>query len=889
MTFTINNTNSTVFDSTNNENMTISEPVQPVLKGPKGITFSGETFIVPETHDMVKTLFDPTVKKSNFELIILSCLFSNLLVFLISNNQIRIYIFIALYIFWRLSYNFGIGWLLQNQSNHNLLVSWSQKYHLFDPENKGALAQSIQNEIKSQRGENYDIKSMPVEFNTWLIFRKFVDLILMLDFITFCCVVYCSAIKDDYQFINNQSFWLVYSRIVLGSGLILFNLWVKVNAHNTIKDYAWYWGDFFFRQINNEELIFDGVFEMVPHPMYSVGYVGYYGFALIAKSYVVLAIAIFGHFLQMIFLHYIENPHIDKIYGPSKNEINLIKILKLKDLKNFDNLKPLVGLTNFNWMRASDIVNLVLSLTYGIIIPLFANSIKLLFILTVGMKLFESISINLSLTLQSYFKIVTKWSLSNDIPVEKSFSNWAVLYNSLINLTYSSLFGMNLGYFLQKSGSGSPSSGLLFSDWFYLRVFLGLLLIYTQFWINFSIIDLIGYFGWFYGDFFIPKSQSSIKNITTAGVYRYLNNPEQIFGVCGVMGIFLIYPTVENFVCVGLWVVNNFIRINFIEKSHMVKLYGEQEVNRDSGVTKTVKKHLLPEVIQRRMSNDEAYTRVNGTTHERRRRRSSNLHGNSVADSLDNFIRDLRNSSTKLSQQKLIELSQNLSFANSDYKLTIDGLKMQSTESDELKYTTIGTPVSVSWTSPTENHSVRDWIGLYKIVQTSYSRNKTILSSAGRWTWCKEPKGSFIFDKEKLFWEEGVYEFRYHLDGKHDVAYISEPFEIKSIELKVPEFKEDAIKFAENLKLEIFDKVIKLTDINEAISPIANQSDNVIEVYKLISSMISKSTKINITYKIFLNQGDDDLLSIKDVAIKLINIKHVLEELSYNITDKKDV
>ena len=44
-------------------------------------------------------------------------------------------------------------------------------------------------------------------------------------------------------------------------------------------------------------------------------------------------------------------------------------------------------------------------------------------------------------------------------------------------------------------------------------------------------------------------------------------------------------------------------------------------------------------------------------------------------DSLDNFIRDLRNSSTKLSQQKLIELSQNLSFANSDYKLTIDGLK----------------------------------------------------------------------------------------------------------------------------------------------------------------------------------------------------------------------
>lgn len=174
-----------------------------------------------------------------------------------------------------------------------------------------------------------------------------------------------------------------------------------------------------------------------------------------------------------------------------------------------------------------------------------------------------------------------------------------MLYNSLINLTYSSLFGLNLGYFLQGAGSS------LVTDYFYLRLFLGLCLIYTQSWINLSIIDLIGYFGWFYGDFFIPKSQSSIKNLTQAGVYRYLNNPEQIFGVCGVMGVFLIHPTVENLTCCILWMVNNFVRINFIEKIHMIRIYGEKEVNRDSGVTKTVKKHLIPDVIQRKMSNDD--------------------------------------------------------------------------------------------------------------------------------------------------------------------------------------------------------------------------------------------------------------------------------------------
>jgi len=278
-----------------------------------GRTPDGTVFIVPHTHDMVSQLLSPSQPKNLSDLAVLAVLATLISTLYILPKSARIPVFAVIFLFWRAAYNAGIGWLLDVQSKHNRLVLWAKNSHIFEKPESGknphpAIYTLLEQEMETKIPADYKFEEAPLEYNTWLVFRRVVDLILMCDFVSYCLFAIACLNRP-------QESWLLWGlRWMTGIFLFLFNLWVKLDAHRVVKDYAWYWGDFFF--LIDQALTFDGVFELAPHPMYSVGYAGYYGIALMMASYKVLAISIVAHAAQFAFLILVENVHIDKVYNP---------------------------------------------------------------------------------------------------------------------------------------------------------------------------------------------------------------------------------------------------------------------------------------------------------------------------------------------------------------------------------------------------------------------------------------------------------------------------------------------------------------------------------------------------------------------------------------------
>ena len=793
-------------------------------------------FTVPYTHDMVSQLLSPTEPKNLSDIFVLLILVLHILLLWSLPASLKIPVFGGIFLLWRASYNVGIGYLLHVQSHQKRLVRWAKKSKIFvNPKtgnNPHPLSYAfIKRELETKIPKDYKFEEAPLEYNTWLVFRRIVDLILMCDFVSYCLFAIACGGRPA-----GETTFATTLRWIAGWALILFNLWVKLDAHRVVKDFAWYWGDFFY--LIDQELTFDGVFEMAPHPMYSVGYAGYYGISLLAASYKVLFISIFAHAAQFAFLVLVESPHMERTYNsppprrrvsdpPDSDEKQQLSQINTNDdfwesadgRQMSSSVHNLLGIQNIDLYRTIDSSVLLLQFFILMLTVLTPNTapIQTVFVTNaVIWRLWYSIGIGFMLNRQSEKKKWTRHFVKYGESTREAWRQWKGTYHLSMTLCYTSF------------AAAAWKMYALPSDWSYgltlLKHIIGLSLVALQVWVSISIYDSLGEFGWFYGDFFFNQS----PKLTYGGIYRFLNNPERVLGLAGVWGVALITNSRAIFCLALLSHTLSLAFIQLVERPHMQKLYG-RHLRQDAGLVRSLRRSLPPPFRQWQAGIDkvlgETFDFVEDFLDAARPK---------IAAGAETIVKDTKNLFHNYPARITITRVEPevVGFHPGDYSLELEGTPSnplaetqrssdkeapgaRSSPSRTSDFKTqmfeYGAPIKVKWTAPL-NHSKRDWVGLYMVADNA-SREVTKVASSGRWVATNSGEwgsltaeiglvtsdieisrkaaghpsgdsekcftGEMIFSGDKLWWTQGVFEFRYHHKGLHNVLQNSLPFEVR--------------------------------------------------------------------------------------------------------------
>ncbi|MGH7581833.1 MAG: PEMT/PEM2 family methyltransferase [Gemmatimonadales bacterium] len=107
-------------------------------------------------------------------------------------------------------------------------------------------------------------------------------------------------------------------RIGVGAVLIVLAIGVKVWARETLGEKAYYWHNFFVPGAWTAP-VSQGPYRWFRNPMYTVGYLHAYGFALAMASWPALLFALFDQGAILVFHFAVEEPHYRRLTGRERS------------------------------------------------------------------------------------------------------------------------------------------------------------------------------------------------------------------------------------------------------------------------------------------------------------------------------------------------------------------------------------------------------------------------------------------------------------------------------------------------------------------------------------------------------------------------------------------